>query len=160
MERGVPWPVGLMSGPSIPRSHTAMDAACRARYPWGVDAELKAYLDGMVETITMRIAEQGSRLDALGAEMREGFIAVNERFRTLEQRIDQFEARVNGQLGALNAELAGVKRGVAQIERRVTNLEDQSVATNARLDGLHLDMRQRFRVLTDRVGAIENLLAA
>jgi septal ring factor EnvC (AmiA/AmiB activator) len=100
------------------------------------------------------------RLDALADEMRECFIAMDERFRTLEQRIDQFEARVNDQLAALNAELAGVKRSVAQIERRVTNLENQSVATNARLDGLHLDMRQRFRVLTDRVGAIENLLAA
>lgn len=136
-----------------------------------MDAELKAYLDGMVETITMRIAEQGirldqrmdgfeHRLDALTVEMREGFIAVNERFRTMEQRIDQFEARVTDQLATLNSELADVKRGLARIERRVTNLENQSVATNARLDGLHLDMRQRFRVLTDRVGAIENLLAA
>jgi septal ring factor EnvC (AmiA/AmiB activator) len=67
---------------------------------------------------------------------------------------------VSDQLAALTAELAGVKRGVAQLERRVTNLENQSVATNARLDSLHVDMRQRFRVLTDRVGAIETLLAA
>lgn len=67
---------------------------------------------------------------------------------------------MNDRFPALNGELVALKRSIAQIERRVTNLENQSVATKARLDSLHMDMRQRFRVLTDRVGAVETRLAA
>lgn len=83
-----------------------------------MDAELKAYLDRMVEMITGIIREQGDRLareidglrrelevlrrdlEALRVEVRDGFIAVGERFRTLEQRITKRVVSIESRLAA------------------------------------------------------------
>jgi chaperonin cofactor prefoldin len=71
-----------------------------------------------------------------------------------------FETRVTGQVAALSAELTDLKSGVERLDRRLTSLEQQGLETSTRLDGLHADMRQRFRLLNDRVAAVENRLAA
>jgi chromosome segregation ATPase len=236
-----------------------------------MDAELKAYLDGMVETIVDRLGTRidvlerrigaleervgaleervgaleervgalegrvgalevrfgalevrfggleervGSverQLETLRQEVRDGFIAVDERFRTAEQGVAQFEARVEARLNQTDAqlqtvqvaltglagttqagltgladsmhaeltglagttqaglagladtvqvELTGVKEAMRQVVQRVDRLEQHAVATNARIDDLHADMRQRFRLLNERVGGIEEGLAA
>ena len=49
---------------------------------------------------------------------------------------------------------------IGALDRRLTSLEQQGLETSTRLDDLHADMRQRFRLLNDRVAAVENRLAA
>jgi hypothetical protein len=104
-----------------------------------MDAELKAHLDRIVETITGIIGEQVAALrrdgealrrdvdamrrdvnairrdlDALRVEVRDGFIATDERFRTFEQRMDLFETRVNGHFSAISSGLLSSKRPASQ----------------------------------------------
>ena len=61
-----------------------------------MDAELKAYLDDMKAGIAQHFevveTRLGSRIDALRNEMRDGFISVDERFRSIERRLDRLDA--------------------------------------------------------------------
>src|SRR5690606_2329818 len=134
-----------------------------------MDAELKAYLDGMVETITSRIDARFTRveerldgveerLDGLEGEVRglraeftamrtefgERFIGIDERFGSMELRVEQFEVRVTGRLDSLDEQAKQLVVRTGAVEQHMLNL-------NTRVDVLADDMRQRFRVLNDRL---------
>ena len=117
----------------------------------------------------------------LAHRMVERFIGVDERLSTLDKRMGQLEVRVgpfeerfkhleggltnlqggltNLQVGltALRSEL---KQELATIQNRLAALEASSTQLNARVDLLANDTRQRFRMLIERVAAIETRLAA
>ena len=128
--------------------------------------ERMARLEQRMDRLEQRLnrLEQGlsaveQNLTSLRVEMNDRFLAVDERFisiderlRTMELRIDHFETRVMDRL-------ASIETVVSQIATRTTNLENQLVDLNVRVDGLADDNRQRFRVLTERVAAIERLVA-
>jgi chaperonin cofactor prefoldin len=99
-------------------------------------------------------------VDEMRVVVTDGFISLDGRLRTLERRVEMFETRVTGQVAALSAQSTALKSGLERLDRRLTRLERQGLETRTRLDGLHADMRQRFRLLNDRVAAVENRLAA
>ena len=127
-----------------------------------MDAELKEYLDDFkakmaqhFEVLEVRLEERlGARIDAvrieLRNEMRDGFISVDERLRTVEARLDRLEAR----LDRLEARMTQQDTRHAETEARLATIERELAHINTRLDTLSDDMRQRFRVLTDRVAAL------
>jgi hypothetical protein len=134
-----------------------------------MDPELKQYLDRMFLALTDQIGRLEQRMEArmdalerrgaaMHVEMTEKFIAVDARFRTLELRMEQFEARVLGRLDgvdhrleAVELALVGVQTRTASVEQRLDALEDHLLATNVRLDDLAEELRQRFRVVNDRL---------
>ena len=148
-----------------------------------MDAELKAYLDDFkakmaqhFEVLEVRLEERlGARIDAvrieLRNEMRDGFISVDERFRSMEARLDRLEVRIaqlETRMGSLETRMSQMDTRMSQldtrmnqlearhgdIEARLSAIERELTHINTRLDTLSDDMRQRFRVLTDRVAAL------
>ena len=123
-----------------------------------MDAELKEYLDDFkakmaqhFEVFAVRLEERlDARIDALRNEMRDGFISVDERFRTMESRLDRLEARI----AQLETRMSQLETRLGDIETRLSAVEREVAQINSRLDTLSDDMRQRFRVLTDRVAAL------
>src|SRR5690606_37139361 len=115
------------------------------------------YLDGMVETLSARIHEVDvnaeRRTDALRQEMLAGFqriddlfIDIDARLNTIGQRLTRLEVRV-GQL----------EHDLAQLNSRLSAVQTELGALAGRLDEMDSGMRQRFRVLTERVGDLERL---
>ena len=158
---GVCWRGGA-AYPAMRLSHRAMATAGEARLCWGMDAETKDYLDGILgeiltamnagfsrlerrqEALEQRIEALEQRMDAMELRFDERFQSLGERFATMELRIEQFEVRVTGRLDSLDAR-------TKQLEVRTGSIEQNLLNLNTRMDVLSDDMRQRFRVLNDRL---------
>jgi chromosome segregation ATPase len=89
----------------------------------------------------------------LRVEMRERFLDMSEQFRTLVQRQDLFEERVLEELGGVSRQLAAVQDVLSQHGSRLQRLEVGVLDVNVRIDDLSSDMRQRFRLVHERLGA-------
>jgi predicted nucleic acid-binding Zn-ribbon protein len=89
----------------------------------------------------------------LRVEMRERFLDMSEQFRTLVQRQDLSEERVLEELGGVSRQLAAVQDVLAQHGSRLQRLEVGVLDVNVRIDDLSSDMRQRFRLVHERLGA-------
>jgi septal ring factor EnvC (AmiA/AmiB activator) len=87
-------------------------------------------------------------------EFSERFIAMDERFRSMELRIEQFEGRVMDRLDRVETEVQAVRAALGRTDQRVAALEKQVLGLNTRLDTMADDMRQRFRVLNERVSEL------
>ena len=103
---------------------------------------LEERLDRRFALIQANFVEQGQRLDAIHAEMIERFESVDRRLAALERRAAHGESR----LDALMNEINQLRREMQQLASRV--------------DTLGADMLQRFRVLTERLAAVEKKIAA
>ena len=91
----------------------------------------------------------GLQVDTVGLVNR---LSMDERLRTLELRIEHFENRVNERL-------VNIETHLGSLSSRTAAVEDRLVELNTRVDTFSDDNRQRFRVLTERVSAIERLVA-
>jgi chromosome segregation ATPase len=112
-------------------------------------AEIRADVSTLKnDTISIR-----SELASLRLEMTERFISVDEQMRTLTRRVQQFEENTT-------RELTGLKEGVSQLNDRMKSVETAVVGVHGRIDTLGDDMRQRFRVVNDRLSTIEKRNAA
>lgn len=94
------------------------------------------------------------RVESMDLKFEEKFIGVYERLASMQHAMDRFERRVMGRLDAMERDIAGLRKDVARLDRRVTVLEKDMRGVHNRLDGLSEDMRQRFRVVNDRLGQL------
>jgi archaellum component FlaC len=140
----------------------------------------------MVETLTQRIHEVDvrPRLDAMDQRfdaMDQRFDAMDQRFDAMEKRFDAIDEKLIGldhRLHTLEQRVERVEARLLQVEAGLTGMRQQvweelgrltlrlaslEVAVGElakKLDAAREDMDQRFRLLNDRVGGIEQLLAA
>ncbi|HUF50906.1 MAG TPA: hypothetical protein VMN60_08745 [Longimicrobiales bacterium] len=98
-------------------------------------------------------------IEASRLEIRERLQSVDEQFRTLNARTDRFETRVEAALHIMTAELEGVKQhaqsiaaGIGDLTNRMKGVELGLDHLNGRVDTLADDMRQRFRLVHERLG--------
>ncbi len=75
--------------------------------------------------------------DALRVEMRDGFRSVDERLKSLERDVNLLWTESKHHTVAIN----GLTERVASLEKRVDSMSD--------------DMRQRFRLVIERIAALE-----
>jgi hypothetical protein len=94
---------------------------------------MQSYMVQRFESIDQRFQSIDERFDALHLEMTERFISVDERFRSVEERLDLLTDKT------------------AAVERRTGRFEEEMVALNGRFDNLSDDMRQRFRLVNERL---------
>jgi septal ring factor EnvC (AmiA/AmiB activator) len=125
-------------------------------------AELRIVVTGQGD----RLDRQGNRLDAMSArmdtleasvselraEIRERFTDVAEQFRTSAQRQELFEERVTGELAGVRRDVVALHEVVTEHGSRLQRLETGVLDVNTRLDELAADMRQRFRLVHERLG--------
>jgi DNA repair exonuclease SbcCD ATPase subunit len=95
-------------------------------------------------------------------------IAVDQRLSSFELRMSTFETRilaivtetqselrqVGGRVDLLGEQVEGLSRRVDGLSNRAGNVEGNLVILTVRLDGLGDDMRQRFRVVNDRLAEL------
>ena len=132
-------------------------------------------MDGLEQRLTKRLDSVDARLDSLRAEMVERFESVDQRFRALELRMTLFENKYAAELSAIRTALdTGIRGELELLKKQVASLEGSLVRLNGRLDpleaavsswaastaGLGEDVKQRFRVMNDRLAGIEQRLAA
>jgi hypothetical protein len=98
-------------------------------------------------------------------ELGERFIAVDEKFRSLALPFEQFGTRMTDAFHAFVIEVRTELRIVGprldqnteRLDRvivRMDKLEEGLANVNVRVDGFSEDMRQRFRVLNERIGEL------
>jgi chromosome segregation ATPase len=133
--------------------------------------KLIAFLEGMELRNLQRFERSEARMEQLENRISEQITGVNERLSSMALRIEQFEGRVVGKLAGLDEvrqeiigvrqEIAGVRQEVLQVRNRldhlserVDHLEDALLKLGVRLDSLSDDMRQRFRVVNDRLAQL------
>ncbi|MEJ2678027.1 MAG: hypothetical protein P8174_03005, partial [Gemmatimonadota bacterium] len=102
------------------------------------------------------------------AKFEDRFLGVHERLDSERAAREQFERRVTDRLDAMARDMADLRQSVARLDARidglhedftrlnarVTELEKGVTGVNARLDGLSDDMRQRFRVVNERLSSL------
>ena len=87
---------------------------------------MQAYMDRRFDGLERRV-------ESMHVEFTENFTSVDERFRSVEKRLDLLTDKVTS------------------VDRRSTNMEEEMVALNGRFDSLSDEMRQRFRVVNERL---------
>jgi chromosome segregation ATPase len=132
-------------------------------------------MQGVEQRLTRRLDSVDARLDTLRAEMAERFESVDHRFRALELRMTLFENRyavelsairtaldteIRGELELLKKQVASLSAGVALLNGRLEPLEAAVSSWAASTAGLGEDVKQRFRVMNERLAGIEQRLAA
>lgn len=151
-----------------------MDAELEARFDQLAELIARSFeaqnerFDRRMDALEGRMAALEARLDAMDAKFEEKFLGVYERLDSERAAREQFERRVTDRLDAMGREIAdlrqvvvrlegrieGLREGVAHLEVRVTELEKGTVRANARLDALSDDMRQRFRLVNERLSSL------
>ncbi len=132
-------------------------------------------LEGRMDALEGRMDRLERRVDAMDLKFEEKFIGVYERLASLRLAQEQFERRILARLDAMVAqiaanreaieglredgvrlreEIAGLRAGVARVEERVNAVEANLLGLNDRVDDLSEDMRQRFRVVNDRLSSL------
>jgi len=109
--------------------------------------------DARLGVMAIQIGGVRSDLETLRFEMRERFISADEQMRTLSQRVQVFETRVGDDLDI-------VVRQLASLQERMKAVEEGNLNFNRRLDTLGDDMRQRFRLVIERLGEMDKRNAA
>lgn len=94
-------------------------------------------MDAGFAHVDVRMAQTDSRIEALHAEMRDGFRSVDERLKSLERDVNSVWAEGKNHTSAI---LVLTER-VAALEKRLDSMSD--------------DMRQRFRLVIERIAALE-----
>jgi len=124
-------------------------------------------LAGVEQRLTRRLDSVDARLDALRAEMVERFESVDQRFRALELRMTLFENKVTDRLDVITAEMellkgkvAALDANLARLHTRLDPLEAALGSWAAGIAALGEDVKQRFRVVNERLTGIEQRLAA
>ena len=132
-------------------------------------------LERVEQRLTKRLDSVDARLDTLRAEMAERFESVDQRFRALELRMTLFENRYAAELSAIRTALdTGIRGELELLKSQVASLDASLVCLNGRFDpleaavsswaastaGLGEDVKQRFRVMNERLAGIEQRLAA
>jgi chromosome segregation ATPase len=120
-------------------------------------AQLEARMTQLEARMTQQEARQDRlerRLDALEAQVREGFLGVNDRFQAMALAIEQFERRVQSSITAMQHDITKLKLQVDSLIERTDRLEDAVLHQTERLNGLGEDMRQRFRVVNERLAEL------
>jgi hypothetical protein len=84
------------------------------------------------------------------------FEGLHDRLTALEKRAAQFA----GYSDLLRADLVAVRERLDELVVRGVAVENALFDLNVRVNGLADDMRQRFRLVTESIAAIERRLAA
>ncbi|MGH7460766.1 MAG: hypothetical protein ACREMA_07025, partial [Longimicrobiales bacterium] len=87
------------------------------------------------------------------------FLSVFDRFKVMEGRFDHIDAvlvDMRAQLTTLNARVDGAERRVGHVADRMEKLEKRYESIDGRLGVFADDVRQRFRVVNDRLAALAN----
>lgn len=112
-------------------------------------AEFRAQMSGFQDETNGRFSAIDRRFDELRVEMAERFQSVMDRLDLLERQV----ARNSTTLQEMRAELDGVRSDMLK-------LHDQADRMQKSVNRLSDDMRQRFRVVNERLAAVEKRLAA
>lgn len=107
-----------------------------------LDARFEA-IDRRFEAIDRRFEAIDRRFDTMHKEMVERFMAVDERFATMNLGIDHLCSRIEG-----------METAVTALIDRMDRVEAHQIALRGRLDGISEDIRQRFRVVNDRLAEL------
>ena len=108
-----------------------------------MDAETKAYFDGMFAEVLTAMNAGFSRLE----RRRERFgTRVRDRD-CMDRRLSALDERPERRFQAIEERLDRVARRLEEVEKHV-------LGVHGRVDDLASDMRPRFRVLNDRVGGL------
>jgi len=110
-------------------------------------------LMGLIEARFQRLEARFDALEtgiaALRIEMNERFESVNNRLNSVDKRLEQLTSsgdRVRDQVSGLRIE-------VDQLVRRFDAVDYGMYHLNQRIENFSDDMRQRFRVVNERLGA-------
>lgn len=108
--------------------------------------------------------EMIERFDILRGEMRELHTEMLERFQSVNDRLDVLERRITSLTDSqeiqrdnvfrISADLANVRQDIARLDTRLDHIARDLHGVNLKIAALGDDMRQRFRVLTERVAAV------
>lgn len=124
--------------------------------------------------IAMVSPRPSRHLGAMDARILAHFEQVDARFQQIDERFDQIDARferltgrveaVGLAIGLLNEKVDGMDRTMSarlsRVDEQISRVDTNVIGMKARVDGLSDDMRQRFRVLLDRLTGIERKRAA
>jgi chromosome segregation ATPase len=145
------------------RQHVAGLGSRLDRFEAKVEARFAA-IDDHLAAIDDHLAGMEARIVAID----DRFATMEERFSTLVLGVEQFENRVlaevreirdgvamlAGRIDLLEARVIAVAGQVEELNARVERLEACTLALSGRLDGVAEDMRQRFRVVNDRLAQL------
>lgn len=87
----------------------------------------------------------------MDARFTAGFISVDARFGTLELQFEQCEGRMTEAVTQLHEEVSVLSRRIHTMNGRVERVEDGLLQLKHRFDGFSDDIRQRFRVVNERL---------
>ena len=126
--------------------------------------QIVEHLESMGTQQSERFRAIDARFDAIERRLSsidEQFLSVNERFATMQLSIDQLTARVVSEVTDLRNEIARLSirvdhltEKVDRISGRLDRVDSGLLHFNERFDGLSSDMRQRFRIVNDRLAAL------
>ncbi len=113
-----------------------------------MDNETRTVLEQIIKRMDAGFADVNQRFDhlnhrmdagfdALHAEMRDGFRSIDERLKSLERDVNLLWVEGKNHTVAIT----GLTDRVASLEKRVDSMSD--------------DMRQRFRLVIERIAALE-----
>jgi chromosome segregation ATPase len=116
-------------------------------------------LEERVGALEERVLRLEQHFDRFELRSEERFESVFDYFRVLDRRLDNIEASlvdVRAQMATLTARVDGAERRVALMADRMHAIEKGYESLDARLALFADDVRQRFRVVNDRLAALAN----
>jgi hypothetical protein len=93
-------------------------------------------------------------LAGLEARFDDRLTSIDEKLATMTLRLDQFEARTTADLSEIRQQIAYLTLRGDNLATRMDRFEAGLVDLGQRMDGLGEDMRQRFRVVNERLSSL------
>ena len=124
--------------------------------------QLNARMDRVeqrIDKLEERVGKLEERFDRFELRTDERFESVIDQMRLMNRRLDGIDATlvdVRAEIATLNARVDGTERRVALIAERMRLLEKGYESLDGRLVVFADDVRQRFRVVNDRLAALAN----
>ncbi|MGQ0560304.1 MAG: hypothetical protein ACT443_00355 [Gemmatimonadota bacterium] len=123
---------------------------------------LRVAFEARMDALESRMDKLESQLSALRIEVTEKLMGIGERFRSFGLQFGALEARVAQELTENRHKVELLMKSVEQLQDRQSDtgkrLNEFSIVVGTmteRIDTLADDMRQRFRLVNDRLAGIE-----
>ena len=116
-----------------------------------MDTETRAVLGQIINRMDAGFAGVEGKIASLRVEMRDGFRSVDERLSTVEREVAALwvEARAQGE------RISGLSQAMDPISERIATLTERVGGLEKRVDLMSEEMRQRFRVVIERLATLE-----
>lgn len=117
-------------------------------------------IDARFDRLEGRVERIENQMTLMRSEMIERFLSVSDRLGAVERRVSHLDVAIRSEMDSLHSVAAGLRGDIDTLKQLTHSMDNGVHELTVRINDLGDDMRQRFRIVTERLVAVEGRMAA